>query len=41
MLAFAREVYQFCRDVVEQGTETVEKLAAEMKRSNRMYLWWD
>ena len=39
--AFAREVYAFCPDVVDQGTETVEALAAEMKRSNTLYLWWD
>jgi hypothetical protein len=41
MLAFAREVYEFCPDVVDQGTETVEALAQEMRRSNRLYLWWD
>lgn len=41
MLQFAKEVYKFCPDVVEQGTETVERLAQEMKRSNTLYLWWD
>ena len=41
MLEFAEEVYKFCPDVVEQGTETVERLAQEMKRSNTLYLWWD
>jgi hypothetical protein len=41
MLAFAKEVYEFCPDVVEQGTETVEALAEEMTRSNVLYLWWD
>jgi hypothetical protein len=41
MLQFAHEVYAFCPDVVEQGTETVEALAAEMKRLNLVYLWWD
>jgi len=41
MLQFAKEVYKFCPDVVEQGTETVERLAQEMKRSNILYLWWD
>ena len=39
--AFAREVYAFCPDVVDQGTETVEALAAEMKQENTVYLWWD
>jgi hypothetical protein len=37
----AEEVYEFCSDVVEQGTETVEKLAEEMEASETIYLWWD
>jgi len=41
MMAFAREVYEFCPDVVDQGTETVEALANEMARTNSVYLWWD
>lgn len=41
MEAFAKEVYTFCPDIVDQGTETVERLAEEMKQSNVLYLWWD
>ena len=41
MLAFAKEVYEFCPDVVDQGAETVGALAQEMKSSNVLYLWWD
>jgi hypothetical protein len=41
MLAFSEEVYEFCPDVVDQGTETVQALAAEMKKTNTLYLWWD
>lgn len=41
MNSFAREVYRFCPDVVDQGTETVEALASEMRRSGRLSLWWD
>jgi hypothetical protein len=41
MLEFAKEVYEFCPDVVDQGTGTVEALAAEMKRTNIVFLWWD
>ncbi len=41
MVAFAKEVYTFCPDVVDQGTETVERLAAEMQKTNSLYLWWD
>ena len=41
MAACAAEVYAFCPDVVDQGTDTVEALAAEMKADNTLYLWWD
>lgn len=41
MLAFAEIVYGWCPDVVDQGTETVERLAQEMAQSNTLYLWWD
>ena len=41
MLAFAKEVYIFCPDIVDQGTNTVNALADEMKKHNTLYLWWD
>ncbi len=41
MLPFARAVYQFSPDVVDQGTGSVEELAKEMRRSGTVYLWWD
>jgi Domain of unknown function (DUF4253) len=41
MLAFAREVYEFCPDIVDQGTDTVEALAEELRRTNTLFLWWD
>lgn len=37
----AKEVYEFCPDVVAQGTGTVQALEAEMKKSSTLYLWWD
>lgn len=37
----AEEVYEFCPDVVDQGTETVEALEVEMKSKETIYLWWD
>ena len=40
-LAFAREVYAFCPDVVDQGTGDVETLAREMEAARMLYLWWD
>ncbi|SHM21731.1 DUF4253 domain-containing protein [Chitinophaga sp. CF418] len=40
-LSFANEVSAFCPDLTEQGTETVENLAAEMLQTRRLFLWWD
>jgi hypothetical protein len=40
-LSFAKEVYKVCPDVVDQGAGTVEVLANEMKRTKRLYFWWD
>ena len=39
--AFALEMYEFCPDIVIQGTDTVEALEAETKKTNQLYLWWD
>lgn len=39
--AFAEEVYEFCPDVVDQGTGSVEALATELKKIRDIYLWWD
>jgi hypothetical protein len=38
--ALARRMYQFCPDIVDQGTDTVEALAKEL-RKGRLYFWWD
>jgi hypothetical protein len=35
------EVYEFCPDVVDQGTETVELLKSEMEKTGTIFLWWD
>jgi len=40
-MEFANEVYKVCPDVVDQGTGTTEALAEEMKRTKRLYFWWD
>ncbi len=39
--ALAAEIYSMCPDVVDQGTDTVEELAAEMRSSMTMFFWWD
>lgn len=38
---FAQEVYEFCPDVVDQGTGSVEALSLEFQKMNGVYLWWD
>ena len=40
-LELAKEIYSMCPDVVDQGTDTVEELAREMKANKTMYFWWD
>ncbi|MBV4360658.1 DUF4253 domain-containing protein [Pinibacter aurantiacus] len=40
-MQFAKEVYKVCPDVVDQGTGTLQVLADEMKRTKRLYFWWD
>lgn len=40
-LTLAREQFLFCTDIVNQGTETIELLAASLKASPNWYFWWD
>lgn len=39
--ALARRFYDFCPDIVDQGTGTVRALARELARERRLYCWWD
>ncbi len=41
MAAFARDLYKFCPDIVDQGCESVEALEAEVKQRGEVFLWWD
>lgn len=40
-LAVAREIYRYCPDIVDQGTETVAALAATMVSGHWWNFWWD
>lgn len=40
-LALAREQFLYCSDLVLQGTETLEVLAASLMASDWWYFWWD
>ncbi len=38
--ALAKRMYEFCPDIVDQGTGTVEALADELAKG-KLYFWWD
>lgn len=40
-LALAREQYSYAPDIVQQGVEDVETLAALLKNGHSWYFWWD
>lgn len=40
-LELAKQAYEICPDIVDQGAGSVEALAAEMRRTQRLYFWWD
>jgi hypothetical protein len=37
----AREQFSYCSDIVNQGTETIERLATCLKNGTVWYFWWD
>jgi ankyrin repeat protein len=38
---FAKKLYEFCPDIVDQGVETVAALSKQLKKSNKLFFWWD
>ncbi len=40
-LALALDQYVYCYDIVDQGTETVDALAAVLEASDFWFFWWD
>lgn len=39
--AFAKDAYQFCPDIVDQGVGDVKNLKSAIVEMNGLYLWWD
>ncbi len=37
----AQNLYEICPDIVEQGTQDLSRLEAELKTTKRLYLWFD
>lgn len=40
-LNLAKQQYLYCQDIVDQGTETLESLAAGLLNGTAWYFWWD
>jgi len=40
-VALAREQYIYCADIVQQGTEAIERLAASLVDAPVWFFWWD
>jgi Domain of unknown function (DUF4253) len=40
-IALAAEQYAYCPDIVDQGTGTIEELAAALYQGSTWYFWWD
>lgn len=38
---FVDDIYDFCPDIVEQGSGSIEDLAKEIRETNKVLLWWD
>ncbi|MFG6103113.1 DUF4253 domain-containing protein [Leptothoe sp. EHU-05/26/07-4] len=39
--AFGEEIYEFCPDIVDQGSGDVEDILEYLKSEKAIYLWWD
>jgi len=37
----AEEVYDFSPDTIDQGPGSVDELVKEIRKTNRLFLWWD
>ncbi len=40
-LTLAEQQYRYCRDIVRQGTGTIDTLAAMLLGSRYWLFWWD
>lgn len=40
-LYLAKEQYAYCSDIVDQGVETIGRLADGLAKSHYWYFWWD
>jgi hypothetical protein len=40
-MELAKQQYNYCSDIVDQGTETLSLLAASLLNGAAWYFWWD
>lgn len=40
-IELARVQYAYCNDIVDQGTESLSSLAAELMAHDWWFFWWD
>lgn len=40
-IALAHVQYAYCKDIVDQGTESISRLAAELMAHDWWFFWWD
>ncbi len=40
-LALARDQYRYAPDIVQQGVDDIETLAAALEGNRAWYFWWD
>lgn len=41
LTSFATRVYKFCPDIVDQGVGDIPSLVREIRKSKKVFLWWD
>ena len=41
MVGFVKDLKEFCPGFMSQGPETIEGQVDEIKKFNRVWLWWD
>lgn len=35
------ELYEFCQDLIDQGFESLDRLAESLRTTRRVHFWWD
>ena len=41
IMELAKDIYEFCPDIVDQGSGDINILAEGLEITHRLYLWWD